>query len=345
MNVGDKYVQETKKEVVKTQDTFSIRYWEVINMDKVIKELNQHLANTDFKSTIVSIQHLPDLQWDLENLLEQKILSRDFYDEIASHYNLFFNFEPPTDFPKAKSIIITAALQPKVSVKFKLSDKAYGVIIPPTYLQDTDKDASNIISLYLGKYGYKIYPAKLPVKLLAVHSGLARYGRNNIAYIDGWGSFFRLKAFFSDIPCIEDNWQEVRMMEFCNKCVACINKCPTGAIHQDRFLISAEKCLTFFNEKSDNFPRWVNPAWHNCFIGCMICQDVCPANKDYTEYIVPGGEFSEKETLMILKGVLKDKLPLDTIEKLKKLYLLDEYNILQRNLEVLIRKSRVRSML
>ena len=308
-------------------------------MGKAIKELDQHLANTNFKSSIVSIQHLPDLQWDLENLLKQGILSRDFYDEIISRYNLYFNFEPPTDFPMAKSIIITAALQPKVSVKFQLSDKAYGVIIPPTYLNDTDKEASDIISLYLGKYGYKIYTAKLPVKLLAVHSGLASYGRNSLAYIDGWGSFFRLKAFFSDIPCSEDNWREVRMMESCNKCTACINKCPTGVIRQDRFLINAEKCLTFFNEKPDNFPGWINPAWHNCLIGCVRCQDVCPANKDYTKYIVPGGEFSEEETLMILKGVSKDKLPLETIEKLKKLCLLDDYNILQRNLEVLIRKN------
>ncbi len=314
-------------------------------MDKAIKELDQHLANTDFKSSIVSTQHLPDLQRDLGNLLEQGILNRDFYDEIISLYNLYFNFEPPTDFPMAKSIIITAALQPQVSVKFQLSDKAYCAIIPPTYLNDTDKEASNILSPYLGKYGYKIYTAKLPVKLLAVHSGLASYGRNNIAYIDGWGSFFRLKAFFSDIPCSEDNWQEVRMMESCNKCAACINKCPTGAIRQDRFLISAEKCLAFLNEKSDNFPEWVNPVWHNCLIGCMRCQDVCPANKDYTEYIVPGGEFSEEETLMILKGVSKDKLSLETIEKLKKLCLLDDYNILQRNLEVLIRKNGVRSII
>jgi len=308
-------------------------------MDRVIKELDQHLANTDFKSSIVSIQHLPDLRWDLENLLEQGTLSRDFYDEIVSRYNLYFNFEPPADFPMAKSIIITAALQPKVSVKFQLSGKAYGVIIPPTYLNDTDKEASNILSLYLGRYDYKIYTAKLPVKLLAVHSRLASYGRNNLAYIDGWGSFFRLKAFFSDIPCIEDNWREVRMMDCCNKCAACINKCPTGVIRQDRFLISAEKCLTFFNEKSDDFPEWINPGWHNCFIGCMICQDVCPVNKDYTKYIIPGGEFSEEETLMMIKGVSKDKLSLETIEKLKKLCLLDDYNILQRNLEVLIRKN------
>jgi len=97
-------------------------------MDKVIKELDQHLANTDFKSSIVSIQHLPDLQYDLENILEQGILGRDFYDEIIPRYDLHFNFEPPTDFPMAKSIIITAASQPKINVKFKLSDKAYCVI-------------------------------------------------------------------------------------------------------------------------------------------------------------------------------------------------------------------------
>ena len=308
-------------------------------MDKVIKELNKHLTNTDFKISIVSIQHLPDLQCDLENILKQGILGRDFYDEIMSSYDLHFNFEPPTGFPMAKSIIITAAFQPKVSVKFQLSDRIYSVIIPPTYLNDTDKEVSNILSLYLGRYGYKIYTSKLPVKLLAVHSGLASYGRNNIAYIDGWGSFFRLKAFFSDIPCIEDNWREVRMMEYCNKCAACINKCPTGTIRQDRFLVSAEKCLTFFNEKSDNFPKWVNPVWHNCLIGCMRCQDVCPVNKDYTNYIAPGREFSEEETMMILKGVSKDKLSPKTIEKLKKLGLLDEYNLLQRNLKVLIRKN------
>ena len=307
-------------------------------MNKIIKELHQHLINAGFKSSIVSIQHLSDLQCDLENLLEKGILDRDFYDEIISPYDSPFNFESPADFPTAKSIIITAALHPKVSVKFKLSDKTYCAIIPPTYLHDTDEEASNIISLHLGNYGYKICDAILPKKLLAVHSGLASYGRNNLAYINDWGSFFRLKAFFSDIPCVADNWQEVKVMEYCNKCTACMNKCPTGAIREDRFLINAEKCLTFLNEKIDDFPKWIDPAWHNSLIGCMKCQDVCPANKDYTNWIVPGREFLEEETLMILKGVSKDKLPLETIEKLKRLYLFDDYNLLPRNLGVLIRE-------
>ncbi len=309
-------------------------------MEKVIKELHQHLANAGFKSSIVSIQHLSDLQCDLENLLEQGILQKDFYDEITSRYGLHWNFKPPADFPAAKSIIITAVPQPKTSVKFTLSDKTYSAIIPPTYLYDTDKEASNIISLHLGNYGYKVCDALLPTKLLAVHSGLARYGKNNIAYIDGWGSYFRLRAFFSDIPCTIDNWQELKMMDLCKKCNACIKRCPTNAITKDRFLIDAARCTTYFNEEEDEFPEWIDPSWHNSLIGCMICQDVCPANKDYTKWVVPGEEFSEEETLIILKGVPKDKLPLETTEKLKKICMLDSYNLLQRNLGVLINKDR-----
>ncbi|MCW4043130.1 MAG: hypothetical protein NWE90_05340, partial [Candidatus Bathyarchaeota archaeon] len=76
-------------------------------MEKVIHELHQHLANAGFKSSIVSIQHLPDLRFDLENLLEQGILRRDFYDEIMTRYDLHWDFEPSAELPTAKSIIIT----------------------------------------------------------------------------------------------------------------------------------------------------------------------------------------------------------------------------------------------
>ncbi len=37
-------------------------------MDKVIKELHQHLVNAGFKSSIVSAQHLPYLQRDLNKI-------------------------------------------------------------------------------------------------------------------------------------------------------------------------------------------------------------------------------------------------------------------------------------
>jgi len=309
-------------------------------MNKLVDELNQQLAEINGKAAVVSIHHLADLDSELNNNIKQGILRSDSYHRLVSFYNLTFNFKPPVDFPAAQSIIITAALQPKVEVKFKSFDKIYRAIIPPTYMDSTDKEVMERLSSCLAKFNYQLHPLRLPLKLLAMHSGLASYGRNNITYTDQWGSFFRLKGFYSDLPCQEDTWQEVRMMEFCHKCVVCLNQCPTGAISRESFLIKAEKCLTFFNEGSDNFPEWIKLPWHNCLIGCIKCQDVCPVNKEYKKFIVSGSDFSEEETSMILQGVAKDQLPLDTIEKLKKICLLDDYQVLQRNLAVLIRKNK-----
>ena len=68
----------------------------------------------------------------------------------------------------------------------------------------------------------------------------------------------------------------------------------------------------------------------------MICQDVCPANRELASWIEEGEEFSESETLMILNGIPKNELPDEMIDKLKRLYMLDYYVLLERNLAVLM---------
>ena len=308
-------------------------------MNDLSINLQQYLASVGFKSTLVSTYHLKDLKEDTKTLLEQKILNQDFYYEITSRYKLKWNYEIPSKFSYAKSILVIAAQQPKVNITFQLSDKTVHAIIPPTYLHDIDDILFNTPLHFLKDHGYKIEYALLPEKHIAVHSGLARYGRNNITYIDGWGSYFTVRTFFTDIPCPSDDWQELKMMDQCHRCTACVKKCPTQAIHEDPFLISGERCITFFNEKSGNFPEWMKPEWHNCLIGCMICQDICPANKNQSNYIVEEEAFTPDETQMILDSVPRDKLPAPTINKLKKIYMFNDYNLLQRNLCVLINKN------
>jgi epoxyqueuosine reductase len=305
-------------------------------MDDVVQGLQRRLATCGFRSAVVSVQHLPDLQHDVGRLLDQELLDRDFYDEIVSRYGLQWGFESPTTFPTARSMIITAAPQPKVRATFELGSKQYPAIIPPTYMHHTDKTVSETLSRYLLERGYRLADAVLPEKALAVHSGLATYGKNNIAYIEGLGSYFRMRVFLSDLPCSSDDWQDLRMMDACRKCAACSKRCPTGAIVEGRFLIDATRCITYLNEGTDEFPAWVDPEWHSCLVGCMICQHVCPANKDYTDWTVAGAEFSEEETLTILEEDSVESLPRETIEKLKGLPMFDDYNAFQRNLRVLI---------
>jgi epoxyqueuosine reductase len=305
----------------------------------MIKDLKQQLLDAGFKSIAISTARLSELHGDYARLLEEGKLDKDFYDEIVSRYGLHWDFELPGRLPTARSIIIAAAQQPKMSLEFCQNEEKYYGIIPPTYVYDTDRTIMDIISTFMDKHEYKVCDALLPVKLLAVRSGLARYGRNNIAYISGWGSYFRLKAYFSDMPCADESWQEPIAMDLCNKCTSCVKKCPTSAINEERFLIDAGKCLTFLNEGGEDFPKWIDPAWHNCLIGCMICQDICPANKEHVSWIMPGGDFSEEETTMILDGVTKDKLPGETREKLYRVKMLDDYELLKRNLRVLIDKQ------
>ncbi len=299
-------------------------------------ELQQSLSNSGFKSSIVGIEHLADLKCELQDLLERGTLNREFYREITSRLNLNWHFEPPANLSEAKSVIVVAASQQKVKVKFEISHNEFEVIIPPTYVHDLHTKISDLLAHNLKKHNYKLCNAILPEKLLATRSGLARYGRNNIVYADGWGSYFMIKAFFTDMPCPVDNWQKAKMMDQCERCSLCREHCPTNAIQADRFLIQAEKCLTFFNEKSGDFPEWIQPHWHNCLIGCMICQDICPVNKRQIHWVTEEGTFSEEETLMVIQGTPINRLPRRMKDKLKKLCMLDDYHLLSRNLSVLL---------
>jgi epoxyqueuosine reductase len=227
---------------------------------------------------------------------------------------------------------------------FKWNGKSRALILPPTYIgyEETRKQMENFLAGILATRGYKLARTALPLKLLAVRSGLGWYGRNNICYVPGMGSFLQLVAVYSDLPCHKDNWQEAMMMESCQNCHACRQSCPTGAIPSDRFLLRAERCIVFHNEKKGDipFPAWINPSWHKCLIGCMHCQKACPQNKSFLQWIEGKEEFSEEETELLLKGAPRDQLPAATMKKLKHLDLLEDVDILPRNLSVFFKRHK-----
>ena len=193
-----------------------------------------------------------------------------------------------------------------------------------------------VLQAQLEAGGYRLWDANLPKKLLAARSGLARYGRNNIAYIPGMGSYFRLLLFASDLPAADDIWQEAEAMELCTHCTACLKACPTGAILEDRFLLSAERCLTYHNERTAEFPDWLDSDWHHCLVGCMHCQLVCPENKDVRGWVEEGPAFSEQETALLLQGTALEQLPSETAEKLRQCEMGDFLEVVPRNLRALL---------
>jgi epoxyqueuosine reductase len=299
------------------------------------KALYESIEQQGFQGQIVSIAHLRELQIDIEAHHKKGLLDKELYDA----YLASFDFECQRKLAGAQSLIIISIPQPQVRIMFAREDKSYPVIIPPTYYFSADDQVADLLETHLGPLGYRIQKVRLPQKLLAVRSGLAHYGKNNITYVNGSGSFHRPVVFISDFPCEADSWRKPAVMEQCETCSACINACPTAAIGSDRFLLHAERCLTFFNEWPKDFPEWLSPACHNSLVGCMICQKVCPANKDVRKWTVAGATFDNAETDLILNGISEEQLPRETSEKLKKQGMMEYYDVLGRNLETLIEKS------
>ena len=153
------------------------------------------------------------------------------------------------------------------------------------------------------------------------------------------GSYHRLTVFASDLPCDHDTWQELKILEKCSNCKACQNDCPTAAIGNDRFVIKAERCLTYINEQLDPFPDWIDSKSHNSIIGCMRCQSVCPENKKFNAAIKNKDEFSKTETSLILKGIPFEELPEKLQQKFNDLGLTYYYKHFPRNLSALIENS------
>jgi epoxyqueuosine reductase len=304
-------------------------------------ELFSILEELGCRGCTVPIRHLSDLREKLEESYRLALFDEEFYQERLTG----FVFSPPDHLREAQSIMIVAYPHPQTRVTFTWNGKPVRLIIPPTYLYDTEGDRriQELLATTLEPMGYHVTEASLPKKLLAGCSGLGSYGKNNICYVDGMGSFVRLAAFYSDFPCEEDSWREPQMMKACQTCSACVRKCPTGAITPERFLLHAERCITYWNEKPGDidFPAWLDPTWYNCLVGCLTCQLICPQNKNFLPGSQDGAVFSQEETAWLLRRISLDRLPAALAEKIVQFDLVDYLEILPRNLPVLLKKTEV----
>lgn len=303
---------------------------------KVYSEFYNALETRGYKGKIVSAIHIPELLQDIKKHQKNKALDPEFYEE----YKPFFDFKAEVDF-EIMSLFIISDPQPSYEVKFEWEDEEVTLLIPPTYLygRKAIDDMTKLVSNILNPYGYQATYAMLPQKTLAVRSGLAEYGRNNITYILGMGSFHRLTTLYTDFPAEEDNWEELRMMKACENCQACRNICPTNAIPSERFLLRAERCISFHNEHLGDisFPDWIDKKGHNCLVGCLHCQKVCPANKKFINWTEHGPSFSKEETSMILERIPFEGLPEVTREKFENFDLMQYYEIMPRNIEAILK--------
>jgi epoxyqueuosine reductase len=298
----------------------------------LIKQLKKELDRRGFPVTICSIGRLDDLRRDLETPLKNGLIGNEFFRERLS----FFKLSPQDYREGLKSIIVAAAPQSQQQAVFWYRGQPHRYPVPPTYSDRTDKIIEKIITDTIGPPGFSLFPALIPKKIAAVRTGLAKYGRNNITYCRGMGSYFRLAAYLTDLPGDDNPWHEFELMPPCAGCEACLRSCPTGAIRADRISLQADRCLTYLNEKIEEFPVWVQKKWHHCLIGCLRCQIVCPVNKKFLLRPDNTVEFPEEETIKLLHAGDEKDLPESTMAGLHGLSLGEDWQVVARNLKTLL---------
>jgi len=299
--------------------------------EELIK-LNDYFSKINCKFRVISSKHIPEIRKEIKKLYMDKRITKEIYNYVSKYFK--FNV---SKYLFDERYIIVAAIPQKTSIlTLNIGERKLDVIIPPTYIYNKDQNRIYNILLKIFKDKKKISYANLPKKLIAVRSGLAEYGRNNICYVKGMGSFNRLETYYIDFPLDVDNWYEESMMERCNTCSNCLVACPNKCIRENNFVIKAEHCLTYFNENINDFPEWIDNNSHNSLIGCMICQNVCPINKKYKdkEKIL---SISKNESELLLKEFGKINLTKKLEEKLRNINM-DEYiSVLPRNIRLLIK--------
>jgi epoxyqueuosine reductase len=197
---------------------------------------------------------------------------------------------PELPFKPVSIIVIMAKMSMKTAV-FHLGEKSVTDLFRAREISIDDY----LNGLFTDK-GYHLINARtLPQKMLAVCSGLGKYGKNNMVYEEEWGSFIQLETYLSDVPYEPDfMWRDVVNMERCESCGVCMRLCPGQAILKDRFLLDMEHCHGFLDvtgKLPESAPHWIAP--------CCICQKNCPKNSQWrsnAETI----EFSEEETQLLM---------------------------------------------
>jgi epoxyqueuosine reductase len=297
----------------------------------------------DFQYRTVAIDHLAEMKSALGGLNRDGKVSQQ---KTIQSYLKDLEYQAPKEMPNARSLIVVATPWRLRLVGFRWRGKELALLIPGGYFYYENESfreplRREVARRVVGAPGAKLVFANPPLKTLAVRSGLAEYGKNNIAYVDGYGSFHVLWAFYSDAVLVDQWTRPYRMMRICEGCSICIRGCPTQAIRESEFVVEAGRCITTYNEMKETLPSWIDAKAHNAFIGCLRCQNDCPVDRGLNQGYEHVADLTEAETALLLEERHDAKVEARITEKLKGLgdWYAKDMKYLSRNVRLALANS------
>jgi epoxyqueuosine reductase len=257
------------------------------------------LADEGVRARAVPAGRLDDVRARVSRALDDA----DLPSAVAAAVADDIAFALPKDHRTWRSVVVFALARPLTRATLTWHGREHTVPVPPHYAGygAVPRAIARRVDELLRPAGFAAAHCEPPLKTLAACAGLARYGRNTIAYVDGLGSWLQLGACVADAPPPDDAlWGEPQVLERCERCTACLRACPTGALSGGRFLLHTERCLTYHNESRAPLPDWLDGSVHHAAVGCLRCQQACPENRGAGPAEAPPETFDEAETAAIL---------------------------------------------
>ncbi len=116
-------------------------------------------------------------------------------------------------------------------------------------------------------------------KSWAVKSGVGWLGKHSNVINKEFGSWFFIATIITNYEFAYSS----PIPDFCGKCTACLEACPTDAI-VNPYVVDANKCISYLTiENKKEIPDEFKEKFDNWIFGCDICQVVCPWNIKFAQ--------------------------------------------------------------
>lgn len=308
----------------------------------VLRQAAEVFEQAGCKTKWLTLAHIDETVRETYNLFHSGKLGPAF----SARYQHKFRLDWQPSGPTIRSAILLAVPVHMLLLRFHYHGAQREIAVPPGYAcSDTESRIWKLAETAFGEAGHDFQWLRgVPLKLLAVRSGLCLYGRNNITYCEELGSFIELYGFVTDMDAPKQiPWYPSAQMPECAACTVCAQACPSACIDLHSPIIHAERCLTYLNENGGDFPAWLKPSAHHTAVGCMICQRACPKNRGHLSVQTVESAFDKDEIDAICAGGEFHDLPEKTQKTLKS-FDLDDYwpkQALSRNIRALLAKKRI----
>ena len=163
------------------------------------EEIVQAWAKTrGYRASVGGVSLLDEVRSALRERREAGEIEAGFYGDNLD----IFTYLEGVPIGNWRSIIIVAGPKPASVLTFIVGDKTVETILPPTYVRyrKTFADVRDDFAEAVSGLGFRVGLLNAPLKALGSRLGLLSYGRNNVGYIAGLGSFFQLVGLVSAPP-------------------------------------------------------------------------------------------------------------------------------------------------